>query len=56
MSGTAGIPGVPAGEDVKFTILFMKSSGRAESWIWYVVAAVATVGSFYFWSTGSSDR
>lgn len=41
---------------VTFTILFMKSSGNAESWLWYVVAAIATVGSFYFWTTGSSDR
>jgi hypothetical protein len=41
---------------VTFTILFLKSSGRVESWLWYVVAAVATVGSFYFWTTGSGDR
>jgi len=41
---------------VTFTILFMKSSGRADSWLWYVVAAVATVGSFYFWTSGSSDQ
>ena len=41
---------------VTFTILFLKSSGRAESPLWLVVAAVATVASFYFWTTGSSDQ
>lgn len=41
---------------VTFTILFMKSSGRAESWLWYVVAAVATLGSFYFWTRGPADQ
>lgn len=41
---------------VTFTILFMKSSGSADSWLWYVVAAVATVASFYFWTTGSADQ